>query len=75
MFDQYAAEPIAVGCPVCGGFTFVPRQTRVVNQNIDGLVITSTLYANFLKFILPNHNVGLLCEPCGEKVLSNYELR
>lgn len=66
-------EPFAIGCQ-CGGYTLIPRQTRITNMNMDGLVITTTLYANFLKYIAPS-GVGLLCEACGEKVLAGYELR
>lgn len=65
-----------IGCGACQvGYTVVPIQTRVTRMDMDGLVMTTTLYANFLKFILPTQVVGLLCEDCGAFILGQYELR
>lgn len=78
MFPQSDEQPKTqiVGCGACHvGYTVVPTQTRVVTPYMDGLVVTTTLYANFLKFVIPTYNVGLLCQDCGAAILGQYELK
>lgn len=67
------AEPQIISCAACQGYTTIQKYTPVFLRGEPGMVLTTSLYANFMKVILQTKVVGLLCEDCGEDVLSHYE--